>query len=120
MPRSLLWSHLLLLLCASLLMGAGLTAALSDEATGPRPLPDGWFLALSLIALLTGLLMMGTEWLSGLGWPPRVAVVAGLAATAIAYKTDSLSSVAVVLWFVQWAAVAYWFYRLAFDARADR
>jgi hypothetical protein len=28
--------------------------------------------------------------------------------------------VRVALWFVQWAAMAYWFYRMALQARADR
>ncbi|SDD54875.1 hypothetical protein [Rhodococcus tukisamuensis] len=120
MPRSLLWSHLVLLGCASLLAGSAVAAALTPGGSGPRPLPDGVFLAVSLLALVTGLLMAGTEWLSGLGWPPRVAVVAGLVAMAVAYQSDSLGAVAVAAWCVQWCAVAYWFYRLAFDARADR
>jgi hypothetical protein len=32
----------------------------------------------------------------------------------------NLNRVRVALWFVQWAAMAYWFYRMALQARADR
>lgn len=120
MPRSLLVNHLVLLLCGSIMLGAGIGVLMLDVQVGGRPTSDGFFLALTIIIGVTGAVMAVTEWFTGIRWVPIVALLAYLASTVTSYRSDAVGWPSVLLWFVTWAAVAYWFYRLAFAARADR
>lgn len=104
-----------------------------------------FFTLMTIVMLICGFIMLATEWLSGLRWVPVVVLLAVIAATALtvfviiplnkrlaAHITDpvefrnvfhewaNLSRIRFSLWIVEWAAMAYWFYRMAFLARADR
>jgi hypothetical protein len=104
-----------------------------------------FFTYMTIVMLICGAIMLATEWLSGLRWVPVVVLVAIVVATALtvwviiplnnelaAGVTDplrlkaifhewaDLNRVRFALWVIQWAAMAYWFYRLALQARADR
>ena len=95
--------------------------------------------------LVCGLIMLATEWLSGLRWVPVVVLVAVILAAGltmfaitplnarIAAGTSDLAELKTMLlrwaelnrirsalWTIEWIAMAYWFYRLALQARADR
>ena len=49
----------------------------------------------------------------------KVLQYSALAATAVAPPGHG-NRVRIALWGIQWAAMAYWFYRMALQARADR
>jgi hypothetical protein len=104
-----------------------------------------FFTYMTVVMLICGAIMLATEWLSGLRWVPVVVLVAIVVATALtvwviiplnnelaAGVTDparlkavfhewaNLNRLRFALWVIQWAAMAYWFYRLALKARADQ
>jgi hypothetical protein len=104
-----------------------------------------FFTYMTIVMLICGAIMLATEWLSGLRWVPVVVLLAIVVATALtvwvivplnnelaAGVTDparlkvifhqwaNLNRARFALWVIQWAAMAYWFYRLALKARADR
>jgi hypothetical protein len=104
-----------------------------------------FFTYMTILMLICGVIMLATEWLSGLRWPPAVLLLGVIAATVLtetilfplnakleAHVTDpatlktlfhqwaNLNRVRISLWVVQWVAMAYWFYRMAWQARADR
>jgi hypothetical protein len=112
MPRLLLLNHVVLLLCCSIYLGTGVSLALFDApfTTAPR-----FFTIMTIVMLICGLVMLATEWLSGLRWIPVVVVLAVVLATAL-----TAPAVRFALWIIEWIAMTYWFYRLAYLARADR
>ncbi len=120
MPRSIMVNHIALLLSASLLFGAALGARLQGLGEQQRPLPDGWLLALTILTVVTAVVLFCSEWFTGFRWSGIVAVVAAVAALLGSYVWQLSGGVLVVLWFVIWFAVAAWFARMAFRARADR
>jgi hypothetical protein len=104
-----------------------------------------FFTYMTIVMLICGAIMLATEWLSGLRWVPVVVLLAIVAATALTvwviiplnnelaagvadparlktvfHEWANLNRVRFALWVIQWAAMAYWFYRLALKARADR
>lgn len=104
-----------------------------------------FFTSMTIVMLICGAIMLATEWLSGLRWAPAVVLIAVVVATALtvwviiplnnelaAGVTDparlktvfhewaNLNRVRFALWTIAWAAIAYWFYRMALKARADR
>jgi hypothetical protein len=159
MPRLLLLNHVILLLCASVYVGTGVTLVFFQIPLEPKLTIDNYYLAfvdpvaaattfftrMTIIMLICGFIMLVTEWLSGLRWVPVVYLLALIAATSLtvfviiplnnrlaAHMTDpvefkkvfhewgNLSRVRFSLWIVEWSAMAYWFYRMAWLARADR
>jgi hypothetical protein len=95
--------------------------------------------------LICGLVMLATEWLSGLRWVPVVVLLGVVLATGLTmlaiiplnnrlaagiadatelrtvlHQWAELNRVRFACWIMQWTAMAYWFYRLAYLARADR
>jgi len=97
------------------------------------------------LMLICAAIMLVTEWFSGLRWVPVVVLLGVIAATALtiliiiprnnelaAHVADparlkvvfhewaNMNRVRVSLWVIQWAAMAYWFYRMALRARANR
>jgi hypothetical protein len=159
MPRLLLLNHVILLLCASIYIGTGVTLVFFQIPLEPKLTVDNYYLVfvepvahatrfftcMTIVMLICGFIMLATEWLSGLRWVPVVVLLAVIAATALtviviiplnkrlgAHITDpvefrnvfhqwaNLSRIRFGFWIVEWAAMAYWFYRMAFLARADR
>lgn len=159
MPRLLLLNDVLLLLCCSIYLGTGFSLVffqfpLEPQLTvanyqlifvAPVTAATRFFTYMTIVMLICGVIMLATEWLSGLRWVPVVVLVAIVVATALtvwviiplnnelaAGVTDAarlktvfrewadLNRVRFALWVIQWAAMAYWFYRLALKARADR
>ena len=104
-----------------------------------------FFTWVTIVMLICGTIMLVTEWFSGLRWVPIIVLVccitAGLLTTQgifplnrelAAHITDperlkvvfhqwaNLSRLRASLWVIEWAAMAYWFYRMALQARGDR
>lgn len=104
-----------------------------------------FFTYMTIAMLITATIMLVTEWFSGLRWVPVVVLLGVVAATVLtmiiiiplnkelaAGVTDparlkvvfhewaNMNRIRVSLWAVQWAAMAYWFYRMALKARSDR
>ena len=142
MPRLLLLNNVVLLLCCSIYLGSGVSLALF---VAPLPASSHFFTVVTIVMLICGLIMLATEWLSGLRWVPVVVLAAVILATGltmfaiipltnrIGAGTSDLTELKVMierwgdlvriraaLWTIEWVAMAYWFYRLALQARADR
>lgn len=121
MPRLLLLNHVVLLLCASIYLGTGVSLALFRFPLEPA---THFFTYMTVLMLICAVIMLATEWLSGLRWVPVVVLLALIAAAALSHfaiaPQGNWSRVRIALWVVQWAAMAYWFYRMAWQARADR
>jgi hypothetical protein len=104
-----------------------------------------FFTYMTIVMLICAAIMLVTEWFSGLRWVPVVVLLGVIAATALtiliiiprnnelaAHVADparlkvvfhewaNMNRVRVSLWVIQWAAMAYWFYRMALRARANR
>ncbi len=160
MPRTILLTNVLLLLGASIHLGAGLLlvfgtappeAALSAEVyralfSAQASATSGIFAWISLAMLACAVLMLLSEWFSGLRFVPVVvlaAIVAAMLATrALALPLDrslaagvadpaqhlrpllermaSLNRIRLALSATEWTAMAYWFYRMALKARGNR
>ena len=121
MPRLLLLNHVILLLCCSIFLGTGVSLALFHFPLEPAP---HFFSYMTVLMLICALIMLATEWLSGLRWVPVVVLLAIIAAAALSHfaiaPLGHWSRVRIALWVIQWVAMAYWFYRMALQARADR
>jgi hypothetical protein len=159
MPRLLLLNHIVLLLCCSIYLGTGVSLVLFQLPLEPQLTVANYYLIfvapvtaathfftyMTIVMLICGLIMLATEWLSGLRWVPVVVLLGIIAATGLtvlviiplndrlaARITDAaelksvfhewanLNRIRFALWIIQWTAMAYWFYRLAQLARADR
>ena len=159
MPRMLLLNHVLLLLCCSIYIGTGVSLVFFQFPLEPKLTVDNYYLIfiepvtnatrfftyMTIVMMVCAVIMLFTEWFSGLRWVPVVVLLAVVASTVLtmmiiiplnkelaAHVTDparlkivfgqwaNMNRVRVSLWAVQWAAMAYWFYRLAYQARADR
>ena len=104
-----------------------------------------FFTWMTVVMLFTGLVMAVTEWFTGIRWVPLVVLAALIASTLLTIvfifpynkeltegvtdperlrvvfgKWANLNRARVSLWVIEWAAMAYWFYRMAFLARSDR
>ena len=104
-----------------------------------------FYIWMTIVMLICGLIMLATEWLSGLRWVPVVVLLGVIVATGLTeivilplndklaagihdpaeLKTvfrewANLNRIRFALWIIEWAAMAYWFYRLALQARADQ
>ncbi|MCB8883074.1 hypothetical protein ACELLULO517_22690 [Acidisoma cellulosilytica] len=159
MPRLLLLNNVLLLLCCSIYLGTGFSLVFFQLPIEPHLTVDNYqfifvgpvtaatrfFTYMTIVMLLCGVIMLATEWLSGLRWVP-VVTLAGIIATtvltvsvilplngllaqgitdpaklkSIFHEWANLNRLRFVLWVVQWCAMSYWFYRLAWLARADQ
>lgn len=112
----------------------------------PVTLATHFFTWMTIVIFVTGAVMLVTEWLTGIRWVPVVVLAAIGIATLVtvriiiphynvrlaAHVTDAvelkrllhdwmqLNRLRVALWAVAWAAMAYWFYAMAWKARADR
>lgn len=159
MPRLLLLNHVVLLLCCSIYLGTGVSLVFFQLPLEPQLTVDNYYLAfvppvtaathfftwMTILMLICAVIMLATEWLSGLRWVPVVVLLGVIVATvltiwviiplndklaahitdpaalkAVFHKWADLNRIRFALWVVQWAALAYWFYRLALQARADK
>lgn len=122
MPRLVLLNNVLLFFACSLLLGAGISLVLQRPVV-PLASAANLLNAVAILMLVTGLVMLLSEWFTGIRWVPLVVLLALGAWTAlpfIALAPADRDRVAGALWVVQWAAMTYWFCRLAAAARADR
>lgn len=103
-----------------------------------------FFTWMTIVMLVTSAVMLFTEWFTGIRWVPLIVLLAIVASTALTIFviipinreladgiTDAgrlrlvfarwadLNRLRVALWTVEWAAMMYWFARLAFQSRAD-
>ena len=159
MPRLLLLNNVTLLLCCSVYLGTGVSLVFFQLPLEPQLTVDNYYLAFvepvryattfftytTILMLITGSIMLVSEWFSGLKWPPIIVLLGVIAATAVtlvlifplnqeltAGVTDDARFAAVfgrwadynrlraALWLLQWLAMMYYFYALARRAREDR
>ncbi len=159
MPRLLLLNHVVLLLCCSIYLGTGISLVffqlpLEPQLTvgnyqmifvAPVTAATHFFTFMTILMLICAAIMLATEWLSGLRWPPAVVLIAVIIATALTvwviiplnnelaagiadpvrlkaifHEWADLNRARCALWAVEWAATAYWFYRMALQARANQ
>lgn len=159
MPRVLLLNHVVLLACCSIYLGTGVSLVFFQFPLEPQLTPDNYYLifvepvaaatrfftVMTIVMLVTGLIMLATEWFSGIRWVPIVVLTAVIASTVLTmhyifpfnarlgervadpvelrqllHDWMSLNRIRVGLWAVAWLAMAAWFTAMARKARADR
>lgn len=159
MPRLLVFNNVLLLLFCSIYLGTGVSLVFFQFPLEPKLTIDNYYLIfvepvtnatqfftyMTILMLITGVIMLITEWFSGLRWVPVVVLLGVILATVLTIAviiplnkeladgvTDparlkavfnqwaNMNRTRVALWAIQWVAMAYWFYRMALKARADR
>jgi hypothetical protein len=159
MPRLLLLNNAILFLCCSIYLGTGVSLIFFQLPLEPQLTVDNYYLVfvepvdnatrfftyMTVLMLVTGFIMLVTEWFSGLRWVPVIVLAAVIASTlttvflifphnealrngitdpaelAATFSTwASLTRVRGSLWILMWGAMMYYFARLAFEARADR
>jgi hypothetical protein len=158
MPRSLLLNHAILFLCCSIYLGTGISLVFFQFPLEPQLTPDNYALTfvepviratqfftwMTIVMLATALVMLISEWFTGIRWVPVVVLLGIIAATVLTvyvifpynqrlyagihdpaefkhvfHEWARLNRIRVALWAVQWLAMMYWFYRLAGSARSD-
>jgi len=159
MPRLLVLNNAILFLCCSIYLGIGVTVVFFNLPLEPKITVDNYYLIfvepvqhastfltwMTYVMLITGFIMLVTEWFSGIRWVPVIVLTALIISTLVtvylifphnrelnAGITDpvklaetfhiwaNLNRLRAALWTVQWLAMMYYFYRLALRARADR
>ncbi|KQU08051.1 hypothetical protein [Rhizobium sp. Leaf453] len=159
MPRAIVVNNAILFLCCSIYLGTGISLLFFQFPLEPKLTVDNYYLIfvepvdnatrfftyMTAVMLITGFVMLVTEWLSGIRWVPVVVLAALIASTlttiylifphnealrkGIADPAElagtfsawaGLNRVRVSLWIVMWLAMMYYFARLAYAARADR
>jgi MFS superfamily sulfate permease-like transporter len=159
MPRLLALNNVLLLLCCSIYLGTGVSLVFFQLPLEPKLTTANYhmifvepvtaathfFTYMTIVMLICAVIMLATEWFTGLRWVPVVVLLAIILATVLtmvviiplnkelaAGVTDparlktvfhqwaNMNRVRASLWAIQWAAMAYWFYRMTLQARADR
>lgn len=159
MPRFLVLNNAILFLCCSIYLGTGVSLIFFQFPLEPKLTIDNYYLIfvdpvdnatrfftyMTVLMLITGAVMLVTEWFSGVKWVP-VIVLAALVTSTLATiylifphnealrngitnpaeladtfgKWATLNRVRVTLWVIMWLAMMYYFGRLAIEARADR
>jgi hypothetical protein len=104
-----------------------------------------FFTYMTIVMLLCATIMLVTEFLSGIRWVPLIVLAGIIASTVLTtqcilplndklaagikapqelvtifHSWANLNRVRFSLWSIQWSAMMYWFYRLAYAAREDR
>lgn len=159
MPRPLIINNAILFLCCSIYLGTGISLVFFQLPLEPKLTVDNYsmifvepvanatrFLTyMTVVMLVTGLVMLATEWLSGMRWVPLVVLGALIASTLLTvyalfpYNNEltlgiteperlkdtfaswaRLNRIRVALWVVEWLAMMAYFATLAWRARADR
>lgn len=159
MPRILLLNNAILMLCCSIYLGTGISLVFFQFPIEPLLTPDNYalifvdpvqratqfFTWMTLVMLVTTLIMLATEWFSGLRWTAIIVLLALITSTLLTTQyifvynaaladgiTDpailaetfgkwaTLNRVRVSLWVVEWLSMMFYFVALAHRARADR
>lgn len=159
MPKTLLLNHVILFLCCSIYLGTGISLVFFQLPLEPQLTPDNYYLIfvepvenatrfftwMTIVMLVTALIMLVTEWFTGIRWVPAVVLIALIASTVLTIffifdynrelasgvtdpdrlrwvfaKWADLNRLRAALWGVEWAAMMYWFYRLAQRARSQQ
>lgn len=159
MPRLLLLNNAVLMACCSIYLGTGISLIFFQFPVEPFLTPDNYalifvgavqrattfFTWMTILMLACGVVMLATEWFSGLRWAPVIVLAALVASTLLTTRyifafndrlaagiTDpgeladvfskwaSLNRIRVSLWVVEWLAMMGYFYALGLRARADR
>ncbi|MCY3857597.1 MAG: hypothetical protein OXG25_01670 [Gammaproteobacteria bacterium] len=159
MPRALLINHSILFLCTSTYLGAGVFLVFfllplepqldisnyKVVLVDPIDYATRFFTWVTILIVITSLIMLVTEWVSGLKWPSIVVLLGVGIATTITHQfhfplneelaagitsNDRLADVLdewadysrlrFLFWAVQWFAVMYYFYSLAYRSREDQ
>lgn len=159
MPRLLVLNNAVLFLCCSIYLGTGISLIFFQFPIEPQLTPQNYYLIfvdpvtratefltyMTLVMLVTGIVMLATEWFSGLRWVPIVVLGALIASTLLTLygifphnkalaagitnpqelaetfaAWANLNRLRVSLWCVEWAAMMIYFYKLAIQSRADR
>jgi hypothetical protein len=122
MPRLVLLNNVLLFLACSILLGAGISLVL-QRPVAPAPMVAPVLTALAILMLVTGLVMLLSEWFTGIRIVPLIVLLALAGWTALPLLPLDQAvrdRIAGALWLVQWAAMMCWFCTLSAQARADR
>jgi hypothetical protein len=120
MPRLVLLNNVLLFLACSILLGAGISLVLQRPVASAAP---PMLTALAIVMLVTGLVMLLSEWFTGIRIVPLIVLIALAGWTALPWLPLDQAvrgRIAGALWTVQWAAMMVWFCTLSAQARADR
>ena len=159
MPKTLLLNHVILFLCCSIYLGTGISLIFFQLPLEPKLTPDNYYLIfvepvenatrfftwMTIVMLVSVMIMLLTEWFTGIRWVPVVVLLSLIASTALTIffifdynrelasgvtdperlrwvfaKWADLNRLRAALWALQWAAMMYWFYRLAQRARAQQ
>ncbi len=116
MPRLIVMTNVIALLCLSVLLGSSLTRSVDGNA----PVSGIAGTVLLSIAVATVVIMGITEWFTGIRWVPVVALGALILVGVIGWASPLTHTISVISVCAAWAAVAYWFGRLSFQSRENR
>ena len=97
MPRLLLLNNAVLVLCCSIYLGTGVSLVFFQFPIEPHLTPDNYalifvdpvqratefFTWMTIVMLITGVIMLVTEWFSGLRWVPIIVLAALIASTLL-------------------------------------
>ncbi len=159
MPRLIHFNNAVLFLCCSIYLGTGVSLVFFQLPLEPQLTVDNYYMIfvepvqnatnfftyMTSVMLLTGFIMLATEWFSGMKWVPIIVLLSVIAATGVTLtlifplnqeltagvssnerlaevftRWAGLNRLRVSLWAIQWVAMMYYFYALAKQARADR
>ncbi len=151
MPRLLLFNNAILMLCCSIYLGTGVSLVFFQFPVEPHLTPDNYalifvgpvqratefFTYMTIVMLITGVIMLVTEWFSGLRWAPVIVLLALIASTLLTtqfifvYNRElaagiddparlaevfsswaTLNRIRVSLWCVEWLAIMGYFFML--------
>src|SRR3954467_1576459 len=97
MPRLLVLNHTILLLCCSIYLGTGVSLVFFQFPLEPQLTVDNYYLIfvepvttathfftyMTVLMLICAVVMLVTEWFSGLRWVPVVVLLSIIAATVL-------------------------------------
>lgn len=118
MPKTLMLSNCVLLLCLSVLAGSGLGSGLRGQTVMTMTPADArsWAITATVLAAV----MVGTEVLSGLRWLAVAALVAAVIGLILLWGRPTVPLGSVWAWAAGWCAVAGWFAVMANRARQNQ
>ncbi|MGB0797768.1 MAG: hypothetical protein ACPGRD_00425, partial [Planktomarina sp.] len=144
MPRILFLNNAILMCCCSIYLGTGISLVFFQFPIEPLLTPDNYalifvdpvqratqfFTWMTLVMLITGVIMLATEWFSGLRWVPIIVLAALIASTLLTtqyiftYNADlaagisnparladtfskwaNLNRIRVSLWVIEWLSM---------------
>lgn len=159
MPMFLHINNAILFLCCSIYLGTGVSLVFFQFPIEPQLTVDNYdlifvdavarattfFTYMTVVMLVTSVIMLASEWLSGIRWVPVVVLLALIASTLLTIyfifphnqalaegitdpdrlkqtfaKWANLNRLRVSLWAIEWLAMMCFYFALAIKARADR